>query len=85
MRKLGKKLVSVFLAVAVAVTFIPVFGTQMASADTVSGTLLDEGELHGLKVRIRPTGSFKPLKASFSFPAKTCEGLFPMTSSRLRP
>ena len=61
MRKLGKKLVSVFLAVAVAVTFIPVFGTQMASADTVSGTLLDEGELHGLKVRIRPTGSFKPL------------------------
>ena len=61
MTKLGKKLASVLLAVAMVVTFIPVFGTQAAFAGTDDGTLLDKGELHGLKVRIRPTGSFKPL------------------------
>ena len=57
----GQKLTMIFLAVMMVITSIPFIGIQTTYADTVDGTLLSGDELDGVKVRIRPTGSFKPL------------------------
>ena len=61
MTKKGKKLVAVIMAILMVLAFLPVQKTQTAFADTLNGTLLAGDELNSIKVRIRPSGSFKPL------------------------
>lgn len=46
MTKIGEKLPAVFLAVAMAVTFVPVLGTQTAYAE---GHLQGEGQSPGVR------------------------------------
>ena len=61
MTKKGQKLVAVIMAILMVLALLPVQKTQTAFADTLNGTLLAGDELNGIKVRIRPSGSFKPL------------------------